>query len=340
MKRLTCVLVLSFVLGSCSSPESPKLIPRAVVQKAVAEEDTSVRSGKVDILFVVDNSGSMSSYQANLSANIGRFINVFFNGASVDYQIGVVSTDADKWATKNCCGRLLGTPAVIDTVTPDGNLNLSKRLEVGTDGSATERAFDPVTLALSEPLVSTVNSGFLRKDAYLAIIFITDAEDQSDISPEDFYQFLLTLKGVPERILAYGAIIPTGYEDPSNCGRDSGEPLKIERFLAMTANTGKNIFNLCSSDFGDRLAGVAKDVVEHVAGMVYLKYPPIVESIKVSYGSQIVPMDHEYGWSFDAGLNAVYIGKKFVLDPLQPNGTKIMVDYDHTTYDESLQAKK
>src|SRR5690606_16535256 len=47
---------------------------------------------KVDILFVVDNSGSMSNDQNILAQSFGDFIKSF-KARDVDYQIGVTSTD-------------------------------------------------------------------------------------------------------------------------------------------------------------------------------------------------------------------------------------------------------
>ncbi len=47
---------------------------------------------KVDVLLVIDNSGSMGEEQANLAANFGPFIEQL-EGAGVDYRIGITTTD-------------------------------------------------------------------------------------------------------------------------------------------------------------------------------------------------------------------------------------------------------
>ena len=344
MMRIYGVLLLSVVIG-CSSPESPKLIPKPVIQKGISEKSIVNRSGKVDILFVIDNSGSMGTYQTNLSNNISKFVNIFFSGAIIDYHIGVLSTDADvsTWAgaTPNptCCGKLQGTPVFIDKNTPNAGVDLSARMVLGTSGSATEQSFEPIRLALSEPLASTVNAGFLRPDAYLAVIFITDAQDQSTISPEDFHSFLVGIKGSKDKILSYAAIIPTSYGDQPNCYRDTGNPTRIETFMSMTANAGDNVYNLCDPDFGDKLAGVATSIQSRVVEAIYLDRAPIIESIEVMYGSQVIPKDPAKGWSYDASMNAIYLGKDVVLDTTQPEGTKIRVEANYTTYDEALQQK-
>lgn len=325
---------MALVISSCS-PDSPKMQakPDLTNEKVVKDNDYMVRDPKVDILFVVDNSGSMDAHQKNLAANVGRFISAFFNRISIDYHIGVLSTDMDGGITGKCCGRLIGSPLFIDKLTPGPEKDLAARLILGTVGSGTERSFDPVIAALSPPLDTTVNFGFLRPDAHLAVIFITDAEDQSKESSVALYDHLLKIKGKREKILAYGAIIPSGYSDPQ-CGRDeyNREPLLIEQFLSMTINKGTNIFNLCAPDFGDKLASVAEDLAKQVSNTIYLSRAPIVSTLKVFYGTQEIPSDAEYGWSFDAELNAIHLGAKLELDPAQPDGTKIRVDFEAASY--------
>lgn len=332
--KVSGLVLLALAISSCS-PDSPKLQARPDLtnEKVIKDNDYMVRDPKVDILFVVDNSGSMDAHQKNLAANVGRFVAAFFNRVSIDYHIGVLSTDMDGGLAGKCCGRLIGNPIFVDRSTSSPEADLAARLVLGTVGSGTEKSFDPVIAALSSPLDTTVNVGFLRPDAHLAVIFITDAEDQSKESSVSLYDHLLKIKGKREKILAYGAIIPSGYNDPQ-CGRDeyNREPKLIEQFLDMTINRGNNVFNLCALDFGDKLAQVAEDLAKQVSNTIYLSRAPIVSTIRVFYGTQEIPSDAEYGWSFDAELNAIYLGKKLVLDPNQPAGTKIRVDFEAASY--------
>lgn len=334
--KLTVSGLVLLALGiSACSPDSPKLQARPDLsnEKVVKDNDYLIKDPKVDILFVVDNSGSMDFHQKNLAANVGRFVSAFFNRVSIDYHIGVLSTDMDDNLGGKCCGHLIGNPTFLDRSNPSPEADLAVRLVLGVVGSGTEKLFDPVITALSSPLMTSVNAGFLRPDAHLAIIFITDAEDQSKESPVGLYDHLLKIKGKREKILAYGAIIPTGYNDPQ-CSRDvpEVEPRLIEQFLNMVINRGSNVFNLCAQDFGDKLAQVAEDLAKQVSNTIYLSRAPIVSTIRVFYGTQEIPSDSEYGWSFDSELNAIYLGKKIELDPNQPVGTKIRVDFEAASY--------
>ena len=85
-------------------------------------------------------------------------------------------------------------------------------------------------------MISGANMGFYRPDAYLMVLFISDAEDSSvNISDEGLYNFLIDLKGGVEngardKIMAVGAIAPV---NETQCDRDpSGLPYKVENFFA------------------------------------------------------------------------------------------------------------
>ncbi len=236
-------------------------------------------SDKTDILFVIDNSPSMTEERANLRQNIGRFIQVLSRSV-VDYQVGVITPDADRVpgpSCKPCCdldtdgnglpdfsscdgGRLVaadGLRRVFPRPVSDDPLELQQKTEafiadfsavvasLGEGGSPFERSFENMQTALSpdsEVAVRALNFGFLRPDAALAVIFMTDEDDctfadkswyaqagrdDSDcyvdptVQPvSEFVDFLQNLKGGSIDLVRGAAIIgsveavaaPLGYE--------------------------------------------------------------------------------------------------------------------------------
>ncbi|MCG3173206.1 MAG: hypothetical protein GMKNLPBB_01384 [Myxococcota bacterium] len=78
------------------------------VTKQIIENPTPPAS---DLLFVIDNSGSMAEEQDNLKKNFGFFIRKIA-GAANDFQLGIVSTDMED-PTQS--GRLLSQPIRKDT---------------------------------------------------------------------------------------------------------------------------------------------------------------------------------------------------------------------------------
>lgn len=324
-------LALGFGLVACS-PATPKLIPEPKVRndKVATDSDNFVFNPKVDIIFVVDNSGSMGVHQSNLSRNINLFVQSFSNSVQIDYNVGVVTTDMKN---RSQTGRLQGKVRIVNRSTPNGINEMASNLIVGTNGDYEEMSFDPVVEALSQPLVGGFNAGFYRQDAHLAVIFITDAEDQSKRYTSDtFYQFLVSLKGNKDKVLGYGVIVPTG---DRRCERDefNATPVQIEEFLGMTVNTGKNIFGLCDPNFGQNLANLSQDIARYVGGVIYLNRAPIPETIRVVYGTQSIPSHPKTGWMFDPAKNAIILGQDIVWST-QPAGTKVQVLFEAAQFEE------
>lgn len=179
--------------------------------------------GRTDVLFVIDNSGSMAEEQEKLKDNIGVFIDVLTRSVN-DYQVGILSTDIFRRPSPQCdpcCDLDLDDDGIPDwstcdagrLVAADGRRRLFRRPEgetreetealteqliqdfndtvtsLGTTGNATEAAFEAVRLALDpEGDVGTraLNFGFLRPDADLTLIFLTDEDDCS--APMEWYE--------------------------------------------------------------------------------------------------------------------------------------------------------
>lgn len=321
--------ILAIGLISCS-PAVPKkqVVPNDKNEQVSADTGIEFWDPKLDILFVIDNSGSMNTHQKNLSANVARFVASFSSKVQLDFHIGVISTDNDYYATKDCCGRLIGTPNFLTNTTPNFQSLLTQRMLLGILGSGSEKVFDPLNLALTEPNLSGANLNFLRPDAFLAVIVITDAEDQSlNSGPDDTYAMLVKLKnGKADRVLSYGVLVPSG---TTNCSRDEAdrEPTRIENFLGRSVTAGTNIFSLCAPDFGDRLVNVGKDLARRVGSSFPLNRIPVPDSIVVTFGAQIIEKHPTKGWAFDASTNTVQLGSEIPWSQ-QPQGTKVKVKYE------------
>jgi hypothetical protein len=52
-------------------------------------------------------------------------------------------------------------------------------VNVGTNGSGVETWLQPALKALTAPLINADNAGFLRDEAALEVVCVTDAPDQS-----------------------------------------------------------------------------------------------------------------------------------------------------------------
>src|SRR5688572_5332869 len=103
--NLTLLCVLTLLASGCPDHD---LAPLAACTKAVGRASvTQVPIFEVDLLFVVDDSGSMTEEQDNLARQLPELVRVLTTGKldddhtfrPVDLHVGVISTDMGGFAT-------------------------------------------------------------------------------------------------------------------------------------------------------------------------------------------------------------------------------------------------
>ncbi len=323
LRHLVLASSILFLLA-CEGGRSPKQYATPNPPAEKIQYNGEVFSPTADILFVIDDSGSMSSHQQNLIANISTFVAEFSKGARLDYHIGVVTTDTDSYTA----GKLVGSPNFVTPATPGHDNVLKANLNRGINGSGTEKSFDGAYHVFT-PANATANAGFIRPAAALAVIFITDAEDQSTImsNPKDFYDFLVKQKNNdPRKVLGYGALVVP--DEMPNCYADgSNPPTTIFEFLKMVVNGPNNDLRLCAADFGKRLSAMAQNIVTNAGRTIFLTRLPWTPSIRVVYGTLELPSDPDVGWMYDRERNAIVLAQNIPWDS-QPLGSQVKVYFD------------
>jgi hypothetical protein len=200
-----------------------------------------------DILFVVDNSGSMADEQENLALNFARFVDQTIGAA--DYQIGVVTTDL---SSQN--GERGGYQNfVFDSAYPNILTNFSgsdcqdlgiahgcfrgpdpqKRIitsslsreeqiatfggnvRVGSCGSGTEKGLGAILAALGYTGPGQCNEGFLRPYANLVIVIVSDEEEADQTPIENIVNALGDYK--PFEKIRVATIVGSIGGEPSQC---------------------------------------------------------------------------------------------------------------------------
>jgi hypothetical protein len=252
--------------------------------------DVAVPTGescqKVDLLFIIDNSGSMADEQDNITASFPGFINGMLTTLedAESYHVGVVTTDPYSGNAPGCTmiGSLVtqtsGTDSSNAVCTPfaDGfrfmteNDDLAAKFtcaaKPGTAGSGDERPMDAVRAALSANLNApgACNAEFLRDDALLVLVFITDEEDDheivpifniqmgSDGNPPDWFADVVARKaGIEENVVVLSLV---GHPKPNACpdfqwdGFDGAEiATRIIEFTHMF--THGFVGDVCAADY-------------------------------------------------------------------------------------------
>lgn len=330
--------LLALSLGACTE-SSPKLEPaefdKNVIAKQQGKINTTVLNPAWDILFVIDDSGSMGPVQENLAINVDKFTDAIYKNKMIDFHIGVItSTGLDpgnyysggtpsSGSSENCCGILVGETKFVTRDTVDGINILAKNFIVGTNGSSFEAFFDPLFMALdpSGPIAQYSNMGFYRPDAMLAIIFVTDTDDQSKMIDGDaFKKFLLQLKSGDKNklLLAAAFVSDEEYEDDVCDGESDQIPYNNRLPDFFSSMGGVNMFSICDRDFGIKLAKLGLEISQR-AQTVYLEQVPKKGSIRVTIGGKEVLQDPIVGWSYDPVKLAVRFGSGIEWSKYPPN---------------------
>ncbi len=153
---------------------------------------------KIDLLFVIDNSGSMGEEQANLVANFPMFISVL-DASGLDYRVAVTTTSRNYHY--NMTLPIGGTIAQSTGVGEDGAMikpascGVTKRwidkgdpmpaqtfgcvAKVGINGNSDEMPLGAMRDAFEDRMMDNTNAGFRRTDALLGVVFLTDENDCS-----------------------------------------------------------------------------------------------------------------------------------------------------------------
>lgn len=135
---------------------------------------------KFDTLFVIDNSVSMASFQANTATNLGRAFDLL---ASSDSQFAITTTDPANGG-KLICGA--ASPKVISGSTGNAKAKFLQKFSQLAVTPDLPPVLDVVTAAISPALLAADNAGLMRPGALHSIVIVTDTDDHST-SPVSSY---------------------------------------------------------------------------------------------------------------------------------------------------------
>lgn len=273
---------------------------------AVTDTFEQLEGPKVDILWVIDDSCSMADEQARLIQNLSQFVS-YADTQNADYQMAVTDTDgASSQAGK--FERCFPHPAVIDSNYADGPTReeaFECTFDVGTTGVGIEAGLAAAKKALEraqDPLLSpNVNRGFLRDDANLAIVVMSDEDDQSLESNEVLRDYFWSVKGYQRNRVVVHAIAGPVLE-----ACETG-PLNAQagiRYSFMAMQLGGIFFNICLQDWQPVLTQLGLDVFVPLDEWT-LSQAADPNSLVVTVDGIAVPFDGTDGYTYDPVLNTI-----------------------------------
>lgn len=254
MSRRISIASTLVVLCGCQDYRFEQKCPETIKEQEIVR--AAAEPLPADILFVVDNSGSMADEQANLAANFSAFINTIA-GPQNNYRIAVVTTDTsagneadgkreDNFETEPGTGvpaltspNLQGCVAtdiptscfrgpnantrIIDSTVLDAATQISTfqdNVQVGSCGSGDEEGLEAMIRALDKTGNGECNENFLRDDANLVVVLVSDEDDGSDDNVAQYLEDLKRYKSVEKTRVA--VIVGAADGQASNCSIEFG----------------------------------------------------------------------------------------------------------------------
>lgn len=276
---------------------------RGATDAVQADEFEQLGRPKVDILFVVDDSCSMDQEQTALGSNFTAFLQ-YASAQQIDYHLSVVTTDCDD-ASKS--GRFQGSGGnliVTPQTQPSPESVFGSNVSVGIDGSADEQGLQAAYLALSNPLIFTTNAGFLRNDAVLSVIIVSDEEDSSPGPVDFFINFFLSIKGFRNtNLFTLSSIVG----DPGGCTGGGGSAARGLRYIEAANRTGGVFQSICVADWSRALEDLSTTAFGFKSRF-FLSNQPVINTLAVLVDGVRIEarsMGGTVNWTYDYGTNSI-----------------------------------
>lgn len=227
----------------------------------------------MDIVFVVDNSGSMDQEQDLLARSFPKMIDVLsrHKGGALDFRVAVTTTAFNSeilpgWQIESGeQGKFMQLPemskAWLERSDPELSASFSRLANVGVDGSGQEQSLKAALWSVDESLSDAVNKGFRRANSLLAFVLITDEDDASG-TPDPSLPFFYTELPVTDIIQGLDKVTgdrsrwaATVIAGDKNCNSALGDASQATRLMDFVQETGKNatFSSICAGNFDQAL---------------------------------------------------------------------------------------
>ena len=249
----------------------------------------------VDIIWVIDGSGSMLSHEANLLLGIEAMMNALPLGG---WRLVMISADPNA--------------ALIEQQFPlvpgDDITNATGMYDMMQTGGA-EKGFDAVFNYIENNPYATT---WMRHDAALLVVFVSDEDDQSIVLPDEIeFVSWYTARRFGNVFLASIVHLP---EEQSSCDPYPSFADVGERYIAATNMMFGTNVDICSTDWAPGVIDATTQIEPYE--LITLTHQPVPQTIRVFVDGQL-----SYDWYYDPSDNTVYFTS------LPPSGSLVEVGY-------------
>jgi hypothetical protein len=254
--------------------------------------------GATDILLVIDNSCSMAEEQSNLASNFQYFASELYT-LDLDYQVAVITTDNPSFR-----GDIM-TPE-----TSDFEDEFAAQVMAGTGGSGDEKPSEMAYQATQPGGDAGPGSDFLREDAMLSMVFVSDEPDSSPSSWSSYLSYFESLKDDSDNLVIHAI----SGDWPGGCGSASA----TNNVYEMTVSTGGLYLSVCATDWASHLEALVEASAVDLSSFELTEWP-VPESIVV----RVDGINMTTGWTYNETDRAIDFDESHVPE----GGSTIEVEY-------------
>jgi hypothetical protein len=145
---------------------------------------------------------------------------------------------------------------VITSATEGASEIFAEMVAVGITGSGIENGLEAAHMAFIEPLLSGDNAGFIREEANLSFIFVSDEDDSSPYPAAEYQHFFTMLKGEAAfrdhtlfNVSAVVGAVPPEFAGQPSCSSDHGDAAYGHRYVYLASETEGLVESICDEDF-------------------------------------------------------------------------------------------
>jgi len=270
---------------SSNDPLTPLLTATAEGAAVLSNEtiQTWIQKNEVivDIIWVIDNSGSMNTYQNLLGQNMDLFMTMFLN-YSPNFQMAFITTDDPLFVNGHVINNNSGDPVIEAVHTIDS---------IGISGSGWEKGLEMFQACLEHGECGNM----LRRDATLVTIFLSDEPDHSALT-------IASITSVIDSIRPPGTFVPYAIigDIPQGCSAAPHWAQAGWGYYELIQEYASQWWSICDNDWGNQLEELAQNIsIQTVFNLD--SEDPHVDTIKVWVNGQT----QTAGWVYDPTLNAV-----------------------------------
>ena len=225
---------------------------------------------------------------------------------------------------------------VINAETDNAGEIFAEQVAQGTSGSGIEMGLEAARMAFQPELLDGVNAGFLRDEANLSFIFVSDEDDDSPYATDDYLRYFTDLKGDAayrdHHKFNVSAVVgdsePEFWGEPS-CTSEDGNADYGKRYIDLASRTQGLVDSICDEDFSPIAAELGL-ILSGLAVEFELSAQPDETTIEVALyedsddASFVRDLEKDVDFTYVRERNAI----RFEEDQVPPPSWYFTVSYD------------